>query len=171
MVDSHFTHYQLLTTNSCMILEITKEPAKVLRERAREVEPSEINAMAMQKLVADMKETMFAANGIGLAAPQVNQGLRLIIVFDGDQPITVFNPKIIKKSLLTVPSEEGCLSVSKKYGTVKRYKKLTVTGLDEQGEEFTAETTGLTAIIFQHEIDHLNGTLFIDKAKDIKHVA
>src|SRR3989338_5851444 len=115
-------HLPLATCYSFMVLEITKEPAKVLREPSAEVEQSKINTPAMKKLAADMRETMFAANGIGIAAPQVGLGIRLIIVLGADGPMTVFNPKIIKKSLLMGPSEEGCLSVPKKYGVVKRYK-------------------------------------------------
>lgn len=150
-----------------MVLEITKEPAKVLREPSREVESVEITTAKMTKLITDMTETMFAANGIGIAAPQVGVGIRTIVVLGPDGPLTVFNPEIIKKSLRTTPSEEGCLSVPKKYGTVKRYRSLTVTGLNEKGETFKTKFNGMTAIIFQHEIDHLNGTLFIDKAKKI----
>ena len=150
-----------------MVLEITKEPTKILRERAKEVAQKEMTSPEMKKLVDDMKETMFAANGIGIAAPQVAKGIRLIIVLGQEGPITVFNPEIIKKSLRGVDSEEGCLSVPKKYGAVKRCRTLTVRGFNEHGEKFTAKTDGMTAIIFQHEIDHLNGTLFIDKAKKV----
>ncbi len=153
-----------------MVLEITKEPTKILRERAKEVNPKEMTTPQMKQLILDMKETMFAANGIGIAAPQVNKSIRLIIVLGTDGPITVFNPEIKKKSLRGVISEEGCLSVPKKYGTVKRYRTLTVKGCNEHGEKFTAKTEGMTAIIFQHEIDHLNGALFIDKAKNTHHV-
>lgn len=150
-----------------MVLEIIKEPAKVLRARSAEVEPKAITTKEMQKLVVDMKETMLAANGIGIAAPQVGIGIRLIIVLGTEGPITVFNPSIAKKSLRGVDSEEGCLSVPKKYGTVKRRRALTIKGFNENGEKFTAQVGEMTAIIFQHEIDHLNGTLFIDKAKKI----
>lgn len=150
-----------------MVLEITKEPTKILRERAKEIDPKEMTTSQMQQLVLDMKETMFAANGIGIAAPQVGKGIRLIIVLGPEGPITVFNPCITKKSLRGLISEEGCLSVPKKYGTVKRYRTLTIKGFNEHGEKFTAKVGDMTAIIFQHEIDHLNGTLFIDKAKDV----
>lgn len=151
-----------------MVLEIVKEPAKVLRGRAAEIDPKEITTAAMKKLMRDMKETMFAANGIGLAAPQVGLAKRIIIVLGPDGPFGVFNPKIEKHSLLVTSSEEGCLSVTKKYGMVKRFKKLTISGWNEQGESFQAVATQMLAIIFQHEIDHLNGTLFIDKAKNIQ---
>ncbi len=153
-----------------MVLEIIKEPAEVLRARAMEVDQEKITTPAMKKLMADMKETMFAANGIGLAAPQINLGQRVIVVLGPDGPIGVFNPVIKRKSLRVTLSEEGCLSVPKQYGTVKRYRKLTIAGFNEAGEKFTAQVTDMVAIIFQHEIDHLNGTLFIDKAKKIQHV-
>jgi peptide deformylase len=113
---------------------------------------------------------MFTDDGVGLAAPQVGQSIRLITVTTQDGAQAMFNPEITKRSLLKEWGEEGCLSVPNTFGDVKRYKKITCTFIDVQGQKRILPAKGLMARVIQHEIDHLDGILFIDKAKNIHQV-
>ena len=148
-----------------MILPIITEGNPILREKAKEVNKDDIKSSEIEELISDMKETVESANGIGLAAPQVGKSLRLVIIFLDDKKIALINPRIIKYSWLKECMEEGCLSVPQKFGSVKRPKSIKVKALDEYGEpiEFTAKK--MLARVIQHEIDHLDGILFIDKIK------
>ena len=143
---------------------VLHHPNNILREVSRPVSVEEIRSDEMQKLVRDMKETMKVENGVGLAAPQIGQHLRLIICETPRGPQAFFNPVIVKTSKNTTDSEEGCLSIPSVYGIVKRHKSVKVEALDERGNPSTVKTGGLLAVIFQHEIDHLDGILFIDRA-------
>jgi peptide deformylase len=147
------------------ILPITKNGDPVLRNRCQEVDPKELKTKEMKTLITDMVETMYDANGIGIAANQVGVGKRLCIVETDDGPICLVNPVITSASWKKVKDEEGCLSVPKKYGPVMRAKTLKVTALTPAGEEISFEATNMFARIIQHEIDHLDGTLFIDKVE------
>lgn len=122
-----------------------------------------------RQLIADMGEVMLANNGIGLAAPQVGVTERIIVVHTKEGVIPMINPEITKHSLTKETGEEGCLSIPDFFGPVKRYKKITVRFLDQDGENGQLEAVGLFARVIQHEIDHLNGVLFIDylKAADV----
>ncbi len=167
-----------------MVLEVLKFPDARLRkkgEAVKEVTPK------LQELATNMIETMYAENGIGLAAPQVGESVRLLvidtrprdedgnIVLDGmtelerqvDQPIVIFNPEITVAREKTT-YEEGCLSVPGFYETVDRNKYVEVKGLNFKGEEYTIKTDGLLAICLQHEMDHLEGKLFIDRLSFLK---
>jgi peptide deformylase len=144
-------------------LNILTIPNKKLREPSREVLVDEVIGMKFQELIEDMSETMKMAEGVGLAAPQVGQNIRLIVVEFPDGPKAFINPVIIKKSWRKVTSEEGCLSVPDKWGLVKRHKTVTVTANDQLGNELKIMARGMLSIVFQHEIDHLDGVLFIDK--------
>ena len=115
-------------------------------------------------LAADMILTMKKAPGVGLAAPQIGKSIRLIVVERTPAPLVLINPKIVKHSLRRDTMEEGCLSVPGKYGLIKRYKSVSVKAQTLDGQPFELEAKGFLAQIFQHEIDHLNGTLYIDKA-------
>lgn len=120
----------------------------------------------MRRLVLDMLETVQSADGIGLAATQVGKSLDLALIFlvsDGKEPFFICNPKIIDSSEEQVEIEEGCLSMPGVYGMVKRPKQVTVeyTGLD--GKTYSITDDSWTARVLQHEIDHLHGTLIIDK--------
>ncbi len=139
-------------------------PDGILRTKSAEVQPEVITTPAMKQFVADMKETMIKENGVGLAAPQVGNHIRLIVCETPKGNRAFFNPVIVEKSDKIVDSEEGCLSVPNVYGIVKRHKRVQVQALDENGSPITIKTGGLLAIIFQHEIDHLDGVLFIDRA-------
>ncbi|WKZ24478.1 MAG: peptide deformylase [Patescibacteria group bacterium] len=120
-----------------------------------------------RQLVLDMKETMIARRGIGLAAPQVGQNIRLIIVQTKDGPQALFNPEIKDSSEDQEWGEEGCLSIPGVFGDVERHKKIQCEYFNEFAEPKKLEAEGLMARVIQHEIDHLNGILFIDKGKNI----
>jgi peptide deformylase len=124
----------------------------------------------LRKLVKDMAETMYAAPGVGLAANQVNVQKRLLVidVSDARNELRVFvNPEIIKKEG-EAECEEGCLSVPGYYETVKRAAKVTVRAQDEHGHTFETVAEGMLAVCLQHEIDHLDGTVFVDYLSPLK---
>ncbi len=144
-----------------MILDITKLGEEVLRKTAEPVK--EVND-EIRKLAQDMFETMIEAEGVGLAAPQIGKSLRMFVLIADDDVRRVFiNPQIIKTSEETGPYDEGCLSVPQVYETIERPLRVTVQALNENGRPFTLEADGLLARIIQHENDHLNGVLFIDR--------
>lgn len=151
-----------------MVYPIVKEPAKILREQAQPLSAKELDTPRLHKLVKDMIHTMYESKGVGLAAPQIGIGERIIVVGAPDkEPSAVINPVITKRSLTNESSEEGCLSVPGTWGIVKRARSVTVTGLKPDGTPFKGNFRDFEATIYQHEIDHINGILFIDKAKDI----
>lgn len=118
-------------------------------------------------MVDDMLETMKHAQGAGLAAPQVGKSLRIIIATDKGKPFIFINPKLYRKSFKKVKAEEGCLSVPGVWGTVKRHAAVSLVALDREGSKVKLRATDMFAVVLQHEVDHLNGILFIDKAKKI----
>ena len=139
-------------------------PDNILRITSKEVPVSDITSPEMQRLVADMKETMVKENGVGLAAPQVGEHIRMIVCETPKGIRAFFNPTITFGSKKMVDSEEGCLSIPEVYGIVKRHKSVKAQAYDENGQIVNLKTGGLLAVILQHEIDHLNGILFIDRA-------
>ncbi|CAM2820859.1 peptide deformylase [Paenibacillus sediminis] len=144
---------------------IVKEPDQVLHKVAKEVTKITPN---VQKLLTDMAETMYDADGVGLAAPQVGILKRIIVVDVGDEHglIELINPEIIDQEGEQL-GPEGCLSIPGLNGEVRRAFKVTVKGLDRNGNEITITGTDLLARCFQHEIDHLNGVLFTDIAEKV----
>lgn len=145
------------------MLRITKLGEEILRQVAVDVQPEEIND-EFRALTEEMFETMIAANGVGIAAPQVGIGKRFFVIIADDDVRRVFvNPQIISTSNDLVDYEEGCLSLPKIYENIKRPSQVTVQALNENGKPFTIEADGLLARIIQHENDHLNGIVFIDK--------
>jgi peptide deformylase len=146
-------------------LTIITNPDSRLRQRSKNVKPEDISDLA--DFAKAMIETMLNSDGVGLAAPQVGKNIRLIIVNSQAGPQIIFNPEINKKSLLKVWGEEGCLSVPNTFGDVKRHKKIQCSFMDLTGKSRSIEAVGLMARVIQHEIDHLDGILFIDKAKKI----
>jgi peptide deformylase len=152
------------------ILTILTIPNPILRKKSEEVSSEKITEKKLQTLALNMAKTMKEKDGIGLAAPQVGENVRLITVNTKDGILILFNPKITKKSFAKEWAEEGCLSVPGIYGKVKRNKKINCIYLDISGEKRKISAEGLLARVIQHEIDHLDGILFIDKAKDLQKV-
>jgi peptide deformylase len=168
------------------MIEIVQQGDPVLRKIAAEVPLSSITKPKIQKVIADMKEALRTqSDGVAIAAPQIGVSLRIFVVsgriFEEDfirgeeriahvkiHPDIVFiNPVFTKISKDRKLMQEGCLSVRPIYGKVRRATKATIEAYNEAGKKFTQDGTGLLAHIFQHETDHLNGILFIDKAKDL----
>ena len=143
------------------VYKIVEIGAEVLREKAKEVK--EINPSII-KLLDNMIDTMNEADGVGLAAPQIGVSKRVIIVKVDDQLVELINPVILEKEGENV-AEEGCLSIPKVTGDVVRAAKIRVQGLNRQGEMLDLNTERLMARAFQHEIDHLEGVLFVDVAR------
>lgn len=149
------------------ILKIIEAGAPILKGTAK---PVNHIAKHTKKLLDDMAETMYAAEGVGLAAPQINQSLKIVVLDDGNGLIELINPEILSHSDETEMGVEGCLSVPGYYGSVSRYKKIKVRALNRHGKTVVYEPEGFLARIFQHEIDHLYGTLFIEKAENLRRV-
>lgn len=149
------------------ILHILTDPDPILRRQSAPVDKERLKYGSFQSLVSDMAETMLAKDGIGLAAPQAGHNLRLIVVNTKDGVMPMINPIITRKSLSKEWDEEGCLSVPNIFGDVKRSKKIRVKFVMADGSPKHIEAEGLFARVIQHEIDHLDGILFIDKAKKI----
>ncbi|MEJ5365187.1 MAG: peptide deformylase [Desulfosoma sp.] len=151
------------------VLDICVYPDPVLREKAR---PIDIVDGAVRKLMDDMAETMYNAPGIGLAANQVGRPVRLIVIDlqreeDPHGLIMLVNPEIIEASGELI-WEEGCLSVPEFFAQVQRHENVVVRGLNADGKPVEIRADGLLAVVLQHEIDHLNGRLFIDHLNPIK---
>lgn len=158
------------------VLPIIQPNNPTLRKRARPV--TKIDA-SLQQLIDDMIETMYAANGAGLAAPQVDESLRLAVlesppetdeegneIEDSRTLYVIINPEITWKSRKMLDGVEGCLSIPGYLGEVSRHESIRVQGLDRSGHKFSFRVNGWTARIFQHEIDHLDGVLYIDRLTD-----
>ena len=141
------------------VLEVMKTGHPVLKQIA---EPVEFVNKKIRQLLDDMAETMYKTDGVGLAAPQVNVYKRIIVLDDGNGLIEVINPEIVKKEGSQV-GLEGCLSVPELFGDVERYDKIEVHGINRNNKKIKIKAEGFLARIFQHEIDHLNGILFVEK--------
>lgn len=151
-----------------MILPISKLPAKVLRLPTKDLKlPGDKNLL---RLIKDMIATCKAADGVGLAAPQIGKDLNLAIIYLEEAGLPAFpiiNPVITHRSRETTEMEEGCLSMPGVFGRVKRPKKITMEAYNLAGEKFTITDDTFLARVLQHEIDHLNKTLIIDKFEEI----
>ena len=159
------------------VREIVTVGDPVLRERAREVTPEELRSPAVQRLIDDLIDTKRAADGAGIAANQIGETLRIAIVeveagnprypYKPAVPLTVIvNPQLEPAGADTAEINEGCLSVPGLRGTVDRHMAIRVRYLDREGTEHVEERGGLTAGTFQHEVDHLDGILFLDRVRD-----
>ena len=150
------------------ILPLTKHPAPLLRERSKNVDDPANKKI--QKLILDMNDTMIDADGIGIAAPQVGVNICLFLVrTDSKRGYDVYmNPTISGMSLRKRKLEEGCLSVPGTFGPVKRALALTIAYTNEKGEQKKEKAQGLLARVLQHEYDHIDGTLFIDRAESLE---
>ncbi len=151
-----------------MIKPIITDKSKILRNQTEKI--TDFNSIYLKRIIKNLRDTLKKTpNGIGLAAPQIGESLKIFVI---DSQLAkslkisdVFiNPKIISSSFKKERLEEGCLSVPEVYGFIKRHKSVRLESYDENGKQFIVETRGLLSQIFQHEVDHLNGILFIDKA-------
>jgi peptide deformylase len=155
-----------------------KAQEKFLRSKAKQFNFDEYSKKDINDLVLFMRTTMIKNRGVGLAAPQIGLNMRAFVAQlpaeDGQgykgKFYALFNPKLESISKKTIPDAEGCLSVPGYYGTVLRSDKVTVTGFDKNNRKVTIKAEEFLARIFQHEIDHLEGTLFTDKSKDVKKI-
>lgn len=146
------------------IMAIKKAGDVVLKEKATPVDKIDSN---IKKLLKDMAETMYSANGVGLAAPQVGVSKRVIVIDVGEGLFELINPEILTHEGLEIDTE-GCLSVPNFFGEVERYAKVSVAYMNKFGKRKHLKAEGLFARCIQHEIDHLNGILFIDVAKTLR---
>ncbi|MGE4520591.1 MAG: peptide deformylase [Desulfobacteraceae bacterium] len=152
------------------VLDVVIYPDPVLRENLEDVETIDDD---LKKLAEDMADTMYDSRGVGLAANQINSTKR-ILVFDPDPDpeirnyTVLVNPHIVEKEGSQISKEEGCLSLPGIRADVKRYERVKVKALNLDGEEVEIDGTELVGIILQHEIDHLNGKVFIDRLSSLK---
>jgi peptide deformylase len=159
-----------LSYNDGVQRKILRFPHPLLKKKAKAVKRI---TPEIVRLIDDMLETMQAAPGVGLAAPQVGQLFRVIVADAGDGAIAVINPRILEKSGEQC-FKEGCLSLPGVEAPVTRASKIRIAGLDRTGKNISLEANGLLATIFQHEIDHLEGLVLVDRVTDpalIKYVA
>jgi len=150
------------------VIPIRHYPDPVLRQKSKRVRNID---SSIQKLIGDMIETMHSAVGVGLAAPQIGVPLRVIVIgMPGEEPIVLINPQVVRRKGERLISE-ACLSVPGYFGEVKRAESITVKGRDQQSKEIRIKADEFLAQVLEHEIDHLNGTLYIDRleSKDKLH--
>jgi peptide deformylase len=167
------------------ILKVARMGHPVLRTRARAVDPSQIRSPQFQRLIDDLFETMKEYQGVGLAAPQVHEGLRLFVCGFAPSPhdaddddivaeedkvplMALINPEITPIGLEVVEDWEGCLSVPDIRGRVPRARQVTVRAYDRTGKRFELRAGGFTARVIQHETDHLDGVLFFDRMRSLE---
>ena len=155
------------------ILKVARMGHPVLRTKARAIERADIKSSIVQKLIDDMIETMAEYHGVGLAAPQVHEGLRVFVAAldagdetDGpSEPIAIINPEITPVTTEVVEDWEGCLSIPDIRGRVPRAREIKVRAFDRQGDRIELHATNFSARVIQHETDHLDGILFFDRMK------
>lgn len=173
------------------MVKIIQKDNKILRNTSKEVPLNDISSKKIQKIIKDMKEALASQDdGVAIAAPQIGENLRIFVVSGkifsfledvstnkqekkvkvNHKDLVFINPVIVKLSKKKMKVEEGCLSVRYLYGLVNRSHKATIKAYDENGNLFTKGASGLLSQIFQHETDHLNGVLFIDKAENIEDI-
>jgi peptide deformylase len=151
------------------ILKVARMGHPMLRERARPVDKSEFRDPLFQKLIDDMVDTMHEYHGVGLAAPQIHEGLRLFVAVLDDDPdskneaIAIINPEIIPNASDKREGWEGCLSIPDIRGIVPRFTDITVVALDRTGKKIELKLKDFPARVVQHETDHLDGVLFFDR--------
>lgn len=162
------------------ILKVSRMGHPVLRQPAREIPADRVDHPALQRLIDDMVETMADEQGIGLAAPQVFQSLRLVVLGDPQSdpedpdaiPLTVLvNPRWLARSDEQAEAWEGCLSIPGLRGMVPRSVSVTLEALDRQGQRVELKAHDLFARVLQHEIDHLDGVLYLDRMTDMRRLA
>lgn len=168
------------------MIKIVQKENKVLRERAKPLSTKDIGSKEVKAIIEKMTKALWGSkNGVAIAAPQIGVSFRIFLVeasvfdkqgFTDEEknkkriPVVFINPKISKVSKKKLPVPEGCLSVDGIFGVVERADKLTVEAYNENGKKFTRGASGFLAQIIQHECDHLEGVLFIDKARNLEKV-
>lgn len=140
----------------------------ILRKRAKSVPRSLVGTIALENLIETMFFTMYHAQGIGLAAPQIGESLQLAVIGIEGEEIVIMNPKILAYGTKKDNIWEGCLSLPGVRGVVPRPTSIVAQYMDEQGETIKWKVEGFLARVFQHEIDHLNGTVYVDRMEDMK---
>ncbi|MBU2542385.1 peptide deformylase [Patescibacteria group bacterium] len=164
------------------MLQLITVPNESLYIRSNEVDPDFLLSAEIQHFISQLITTMHSGDGAGIAAPQVGKNIRICIIGKNaikldkkttaqtNQDLILINPVWTKTNIKKWWDTEGCLSIPKTYGKVKRYKHINVRALDISGKKIDFEASNFFARVIQHEIDHLDGVLFIDKAKDIYQV-
>jgi len=157
------------------ILKVARMGHPVLRQKARAIEPGDIKTAAVQRLIDDLIDTMVEYHGVGLAAPQVHEGLRVFVAAldtneddesdAGVEPIAIINPEITPVGSDVVEDWEGCLSIPDVRGRVPRSREIKVRAYDRKGDRLELRARGYSARVIQHETDHLDGILFFDRMK------
>ncbi|MDP3881011.1 MAG: peptide deformylase [bacterium] len=140
---------------------------KFLHTKTKEVDLGSFDKEKLRKIIRDMRKTMVEADGIGLAGNQVGLDLRLFVARDNGKFYAVINPKITKTFGHKYETEEGCLSVPGFFGETKRYPEVMLEGQNQSGKKLRFRADGLLAHIFQHEVDHLDGIVYVDHAKNV----
>lgn len=158
-----------------MVLSIITEPNKILHEVTKEVTLADLATKKFQKLITDMIETMYVDDGVGLAANQVNVPYQICVItkqfaLNKKEDLVLINPRWEKMSIRKNWDYEGCLSVPYVTGEVKRYNRIRVHALDKNGKPLDFVAEHYFARIIQHEVDHLNGHLFIEKARNLQKI-
>lgn len=154
------------------ILTVTnKSSEEFLRQKTAPFDFSAYTRTDIAELIKTMRVAMTEANGIGLAANQIGLNISVFVTRVNNKFYAIFNPVITDTSKETEIMDEGCLSVPETYGSVTRAAKATLKGFDRNGRAITINAWGLLARVFQHEVDHLNGILFIDKAKELHKIS
>jgi len=157
------------------ILKVARMGHPVLRARARALDRTDIKSAPIQKLIDDMLETMVEYHGVGLAAPQIHEGLRIFVAAldTGDkdaesEPVAIINPEITPVGDEMVEDWEGCLSIPDIRGRVPRHREITVRAFDRGGNRIEIRAQNFSARVIQHETDHLDGVLFFDRMKSFE---
>ena len=161
------------------LLKVARMGHPVLRTVAEVVDPARLNEPEFQDFLDSMLATMHEQEGVGLAAPQVHRSWRVVVLHEGaglgsspDTPLTVIiNPRITPLTEETSSMWEGCLSIPGLRGKVSRPNRVRLQALDREGQELDLELTGFSAVVIQHECDHLDGTLFVDRIDDLRDLA
>lgn len=149
------------------LLPIKIYPCPILRRKSQELKNQELQQKEIQQLILDMEKTMIEKDGIGLAAPQVGRNIRVVVISTKDGSLVLVNPRILHRSWKKEIMEEGCLSLPEIFGPVKRSAKIKLVALNKTGKKIKFKASGMFARVIQHEVDHLDGVLFIDGAKEI----
>ena len=158
------------------ILKVARMGHPVLREKARPLDRADIRKPAFQRLVDDLIDTMIEYHGVGLAAPQVHEGLRLFVAMLGtgdsedseSEPVVIVNPEIVPVGSDIVEGWEGCLSIPDIRGRVPRAREIVLRALDRKGERLELQLSDFQARVMQHETDHLDGILFFDRMRSFE---